>query len=284
MVTSDVAVEPVTPDPPPWDRRTVLRQGWEELAYFHWAYEPDTVQALLPDDVRVDTHDGAAWVGLIPFEMRNVALGPTPPVPVLGSFVEINVRTYVVDARGRRAVWFFSLDVPRTPIVGVARTAFSLPYCWAAAGHEVTAPGDGTGADPHAPGARHRYWLRRRWPRRTSGTRSSMAFTVGDAIADDAVSDFDHFVSARWALLTQRRGQTLRGAVDHPRWPLHDVHDVEISGDVVQAAGLPEPAGEPLARYSPGVQVRVGWLQPAGREPAGADGVAAASPEPQEQP
>ena len=34
-------------------------------------------------------------VGLIPFEMRDVQLGPTPPVLWLGTFIEINVRTYL---------------------------------------------------------------------------------------------------------------------------------------------------------------------------------------------
>jgi uncharacterized protein YqjF (DUF2071 family) len=97
----------------------------------------DDVQRLLPDGLRVDTFDGSAWVGLIPFHMRAVRIGPGPIVPYLGSFVEINVRTYVTDADGHRGVWFFSLDVPRSPIVGVARTAFSLPYCWSAAGHTV---------------------------------------------------------------------------------------------------------------------------------------------------
>ena len=100
----------------------------------------------------IDTFDGQAWIGLIPFEMRRVRLGPTPPVPYLGSFIEINVRTYVVDATGRRAVWFWSLDVPRSMIVGVARTAFALPYCWS----------PGARHSEHEPG-RHRYTMRRRW-------------------------------------------------------------------------------------------------------------------------
>ena len=89
-------------------------------------------------EFRVDTFDGSAWVGLIPFEMRRVRLGASPPVPWLGTFLEINVRTYVVDELGRRAVWFFSLDVPRTAIVAVARAVFSLPYCWATTTHTRT--------------------------------------------------------------------------------------------------------------------------------------------------
>ena len=60
-------LEQISADPPPWERRAVLQQRWSELAYFHWPYEPGTVQRLLPAGVRVDTFDGTAWVGLIPF-------------------------------------------------------------------------------------------------------------------------------------------------------------------------------------------------------------------------
>jgi len=240
-------VEPISPDPPSHHRRAVLRQEWAELAYFHWPYEPDAVQRHLPVGVHVDTFDGAAWVGLIPFEMRNVQLGPMPPVPWLGSFIEVNVRTYVIDASGRRAVWFFSLDVPRAAVVGVARSAFALPYCWASAAHVRD-------------GDRHRYQMTRRWPR-SGGAFADMAFTAAEAIADDDVSGLEHFLSARWALLTQRRTQLLYGEVRHPRWPLHRVGDVQIDQDVIEAAGLASPSGPPHAMYSPGVDVEVAWFQ-----------------------
>jgi uncharacterized protein YqjF (DUF2071 family) len=244
----DTAVEPVTADPPTWRCRTVLRQRWDELAYFHWAYEPADVQRLLPAGVHVDTFDGAAWVGLIPFEMRRVRIGPTPPVPWFGDFIEINVRTYVTDLRGRRAVWFFSLDVPRSAIVAVARSVFALPYCWAGAEHERV-------------GDLHRYRMTRRWPR---GERPSadIAFRVGEPI--DRVGELEHFLTARWALLTARNGRVLHGAVDHPRWPLHHVDEVHIEQDLVQAAGLPAPEGVPHAMCSPGVGVRVARLEAVG--------------------
>lgn len=248
--TPSASVEMISPEPPTWDRRTVMRQRWDELAYFHWSYEPDVVQRLLPDGLIVDTFDDRAWVGLIPFEMRNVQLGPTPPVPFLGSFIEINVRTYVRDRLGRRSVWFFSLDVPRSAIVGVARTVFSLPYCWASTEHTVD-------------GERHRYRMRRRWPRRcdVEPAVADIAFTVGAPIADDDVTDLDHFLSARWALVTTRRATPLYGRVHHERWPLHEVSGVRIEQDVIEAAGLPGPVGEPVARYSPGVGVSVAWFE-----------------------
>ncbi len=205
------------------------------------------MQRRLPPGLTVDTFGGSAWVGLIPFVMRDVKLGPTPPVPWLGTFIEINVRTYVVDSLGRRAVWFFSLDVPRSAIVAVARSVFALPYCWAQATHRCD-------------GDQHRYEMTRRWPR-SSTASADMSFTVGDAIAREDVSDLDHFLTARWALITQRRSSLLYGQVRHPRWPLHHVEDIQIDENVIAAAGLPSPVGPPRALYSPGVDVEIAWFQ-----------------------
>lgn len=251
MSSSDIpSCEPIVPDPPDLTRRSVMSQEWTDLAYFHWRYEPEDVQRLLPDGVTVDTHDGSAWVGLIPFVMRRVKPLHVGPLPWLSTFVEINVRTYVIDPDGRRAVWFFSLDVPRRPVVGVARALFSLPYCSAGTTHEVD-------------GLDRRYTLRRRWPA-PKGAYADMAFTIGDRIAPSEETTLDHFLSARWALLTATRSGALRyGRVHHERWPLHRIDRHEVDQDVVEAAGLPAPAGEVHARYSPGVHVNVSWLETA---------------------
>lgn len=249
----------ITPDPPPFGGRPVLRQRWDDLASFHWRYRPDVVQALLPEGLTVDTFDGDAWVGLIPFHMRAVRVMPGPVVPYLGSFVEINVRTYVIDRFGHRGVWFWSLDVPRSPIVGVARSMFSLPYCWGRARHSVARSADGE--------ERHRYDYRRRWPRPPAGAgapHATLAYTVGERVEDGAVTELDHFVSARWSLFTVRRGRLARGDVDHARWPVHRVHDVHIDSTLVEAAGLPTPDGAPHALASPGVGVQVAWFRVVG--------------------
>src|SRR5262249_21122351 len=71
---------------------------------------------------------GHAWVGVVPFFMREIRARLLPAVPWLSNFLELNVRTYAIDARGRPGVWFYSLDCNRAIPVWWARTFFNLPY------------------------------------------------------------------------------------------------------------------------------------------------------------
>lgn len=89
-----------------------MLQGWEALTFLHWRVDPAVMARRLPADLQVETCDGSAWVGLVPFIM-TVTLPGVPPVPCLSRFCETNVRTYVRDRHGRSGVWFFSLDAAR---------------------------------------------------------------------------------------------------------------------------------------------------------------------------
>lgn len=124
-----------------------MSQTWRRLTFLHWPYPPAVVQPLLPRGLMLDTFDGAAWIGLVPFEIHDLRGIP--------HFPETNVRTYVIGPDGSRAVWFFSLEAGRLAAVLGARAAYHLPYFWAKM--RVTLQ-NGT----------IRYWSRRKWPHRTS--------------------------------------------------------------------------------------------------------------------
>ena len=46
--------------------------------------------------------------------------------------------------------------------------------------------------------------------------------------------------------------------MNSPPWPLHRAEALTVDDGLISAAGLPEPSGEPLVHYSPGVDVRIG--------------------------
>ena len=241
-------------------RVSVMRQQWLDLAYVHWRYEPAEVQALLPPGLQVDTFDGSAWVGLIPFSMRGIGLPHGPAVPYLGSFAEVNVRTYgrVGDRPG---VWFFSLDVDRLLPAVVARLTYRLPYCWGGTSHaRVTSGAAATGGAAAsgavasgAAGDTLRTVVRRRWPERVAD--SSIVVEMGAPIDADPL---DVFLTARWGLYSPGLRGLRYAPVDHEPWPLRTARLVTLDDSLVQAAGLPAPQGDPHVRCSDGVSVRIG--------------------------
>ena len=235
-------------------RRAVMVQRWNDVVFLHWRYDPAMVQRLLPRGVTVDEHDGAAWVGLIPFSMEGLGVPGMAPLPVVGSFSEVNVRTYV-RAGNRRGVWFFSLDVDRRLPALVARSAYHLPYFAGAAVHRRT--------DDLV-----RTRVERRWPTDDGSARTGIvarsAITVRTGGPIDADAPLPRFLTARWGLITSTRrdrdrpGRIRYAPVDHPVWPLHAADVVDLDDGLVAAAGLPHPRTAPHAMWSPGVDVRVG--------------------------
>ena len=234
---NDPAVCPLTV------RRPVMLQRWEMLTFLHWSYEPREVQHLLPGGLTVEPFDGRAYVGLVPFRME-VALPGVPTPPWAGRFAETNVRTYVTDRSGRRGIWFFSLDAARLGAVVTARTTYRLPYFWS----RMSLTRDGQLVS---------YASARRWPgpRRTE---SHLAIRVGPAFDDDELTERDHFLTARWTLFSAASGHLRYADAEHARWPLHRAEVREVRDGLLPAAGLPMPAGEPIAHFSEGVDVRIG--------------------------
>jgi uncharacterized protein YqjF (DUF2071 family) len=104
----------------PW----LMQQDWYDLAFIHWPVDPELLLLHVPKSFQLELFDGAAWIGVVPFEMTAAPHGS--PIPC-SLFPELNVRTYV-RCGDKSGVYFFSLDAASTLAVFGARTAFHLPY------------------------------------------------------------------------------------------------------------------------------------------------------------
>jgi uncharacterized protein len=224
--------------------RAAMVHWWDRLTFLHWRFEPQAVQRLLPDGLTVETMDGSAWVGLVPFFLR-VGLPRVPSVPWLSRFAETNVRTYVRSRDGARGIWFFSLDAARLGAVVTARSTYRLPYFWS----QMTIDHSGSTIT---------YRSRRRWPQ-PSGVRSEAVVEIGEPFRPDELTDLDHFLTARFALFSAPRSGLRHALAAHDPWPLHRANAVRVDDELVAAAGLPRPEDAPLVHYSPSVEVRIGW-------------------------
>lgn len=50
----------------------VMYQEWHHLLFLHWEVPATLLQSLLPPRLTLDTFEGRAWIGLVPFTMKRV--------------------------------------------------------------------------------------------------------------------------------------------------------------------------------------------------------------------
>src|ERR1035437_8672939 len=144
--------------------RWLMTQRWNDLLFAHWPVAAPQIAQLLPDGLQVDTFQGSAWIGVVPFWLDRIKIRGVPTIPGTRSFPDLNLRTYVRDEQtGTPGVYFFSLDASNLLAVGVARSVFHLPYYWAEMRFEQRSE-------------RGPRWMAMRPPRRSARWKSSPTF------------------------------------------------------------------------------------------------------------
>ncbi|TDW31069.1 YqjF family protein [Cryobacterium psychrophilum] len=239
---SDAALDPISSIAPLLAGRASASQRWSHLVFLHWRVDADLVAPLLPAGLVPDEFDGTSWVGLIPFVLDRATVFGSPPIPYFGTFVEVNVRLYAVDAQGRRGVVFVSLEASRLAAVLAARALFSLPYMWSRTRLQVA-----TGV---ASGPQLRYTSRRHGAAVAHSdivVRPGTRRVVGDPLGD--------FLTARWALFTRTRGRTVHLRNRHDPWGLFEADLLRLDDTLLAVAGFPglTDRAPDSVLYSPGV-------------------------------
>lgn len=232
----------------------VMRPGWHHLLFLHWRVRPETLRPLIPSQLEIDTFDGWAYVGLVPFAMSRVRPNwlPTPLSRFSDRFSETNVRTYVrlrdVGAGGEQpGVWFWSLDAANLPAVLAARVWFNLPYFWAQMKLE------------HQSDTIH-YSSRRLWPAPREAGCKVLCRPCGQAEAAQQ-GTLEHFLVERYRLYSQKGSHIFCGRVQHAPYSLQRAQVLSLNENLLQAAGIVRPDQEPLAHYALGVDVEIFPLQ-----------------------
>ncbi|MDF2440931.1 MAG: uncharacterized protein JWN98_1915 [Abditibacteriota bacterium] len=250
----------------------VMRTGWHDLLFLHWRVHPESLRPLIPAELTIDTFEGWAYVGLVPFAMTRVRPNwlPSPLARFSDCFAETNVRTYVRlrrsspydttlhDTTGHDAqpgVWFWSLDAANLPAVVAARAWFKLPYFWAQM--EL--------AHQHAPEQERetiRYSSRRLWPG-PRGAGCKVLYRPDGEIEAAREGTLEHFLVERYRLYSQKGRRVYCGRVQHQPYPLQRAKVLFLQENLLQAAGIAPPHEEPLAHYARRVDVDIFSLQPA---------------------
>jgi hypothetical protein len=217
-----------------------LEMGWRHLLFENWPVDPELMDAHLPASLSADTHDGSAWLSVIPF--TNVAVRPKGiPRPLGVRLPEINVRTYVTRD-GVPSVYFFSLDAQGLASVTGARLFHHLPYYYA---RITLAMNDG----------RIQFESRRRHPGARPGHFEATYWPTGEPF-DAPTEPLAEFLVERYRFYTEAPDGSIRYTdVDHDTWTLYPAAATVETDTLLRADGFARPDGEPVYYYSPGLDV-----------------------------
>ena len=209
----------------PW----VMGQTWDDLLFAHWRVDVETLRAHVPEPLVVEEHDGSAWLGVTPFVVTGLRARGTFPLPLVSSFRELNVRTYVTY-EDKPGIWFFSLDASSAVAVAAARRLYRLPYFNA------------------------RITIERRGRRivyecvRDEGKAFSGSYRGRGAPRSAEAGTLEDFLTERYCLYAHDGRTVYRADIHHRPWPLEEAEG-SIDLNTMPPEGI-EISGEPLLHFS----------------------------------
>jgi uncharacterized protein YqjF (DUF2071 family) len=211
-----------------------MRQHWGKLLFIHWPIDVELLRPLIPGHLTIDSFDGSAWIGLVPFTMWGIRASFLPPIPGTSAFHELNVRTYVTF-NGSPGVWFFSLDAANRLAVWGARTFYHLPY------FNARMALDQTGETIH--------YTSTRSDSRGAPAELKTTWSFGERLLQSSPGSIESFLTERYCLYSEHKGRLYRSQIHHQPWPLQKADIGSYQSSMIESLGLPTPDSEPLLHY-----------------------------------
>lgn len=224
--------------------RWTMKQTWEHFLFAHWPVPVDAIRSFVPEALDIDTWDGQAWIGILPFRIGGIRLKYMPSLPWMRSFPEINVRTYIRSG-GESAIIFLSMDASHPLLVPIAKQWYRLPYHQA----KMRLRADGLGIAVQS----------RRPPASRSEEVFSATYRPFSAPFAARQGTIEHWLMERYIYYCRcaRSGGLYRGEVYHEPWRLQTAEADIVCNTLMRGFGL-ELGTPALLHYSRGTRALIG--------------------------
>ena len=185
----------------------MIAQEWRDVLFLNYKINPSALKKVLHDHLRknlsdsvvnlieVDTFEGWGFLSLVSFRMSGVRFPFTPVLP-FSKLWELNLRTYI-NYKGRKGIYFFTLDTDHHIAKWIARTFFSLPYRYRFLRASIS---------------KNEYFFESPGSFKVSAKKTKTAL---------AIESYHHWLVERYSLFTEEKGKLWRGDVNHRPWKLN---------------------------------------------------------------
>lgn len=205
-----------------------------DALFAHWPFDPGQLRPHVPEPLELDTHDGRAWVSVVPFVLADAGLRYTPDAARL-TFPEVNLRTYV-QLDGQSGLYFFSIDVDSALVARSVRATTRLPV--------YRADARARSHDGHVEFRSER--------RGDPAARFAATYRPDGDVFHAEPGSLDHWLAERRRMYAPEApgSRVLYADISHDRWPLRPADVTVQENTLFEAADLPAPDGDPRFRYS----------------------------------
>jgi uncharacterized protein len=193
-----------------------LRANWENIIMANYVVSPEILRPYVPAGVELDTYENKVYVSLVGFMFKKTKILGVP-IPIFGTFEEINLRFYVIRKEGsdfKRGVVFINETIPYKMVAWVANKLYNEHYTTIPTRHFWHEGVDVKTID-------YQFKVHGAWNK-----ISVEAKKASEPMKKGSLEEFifEHY----WGYTLKKEGITEEYAIQHPSWKVHPVIQSEI--------------------------------------------------------
>ena len=198
---------------------TFLKANWENIIMANYEIDPEILIPFLPKGVTLDLYNGKAYISLVGFMFKKTKLFNVP-IPLLGTFEEINLRFYVQrneDGITKRGVVFINETIPYRIVAWVANKLYKEHYTVVPTKHSITEEAD-------SKKIKFEWLLNKKW-----NSIYVEASNKSQSMKKDTLERFIYEHYFGYTKIDENNTEEYR--LQHPSWKINTVIDTKIDCD-----------------------------------------------------
>lgn len=198
---------------------TFLKSKWQNIIMVNYEIPSSHLLPYLPKGVELDLFHGKAYVSLVGFLFKDCRIFKIP-IPLMGTFEEINLRFYVVRKVGhelRRGVVFINETVPSKLVAWVANKLYKEHYT------SIPTKRDWSFTE-------ERKELMYQWKVQSKWNSIKVnAISQADEMKDGSIEEFifEHY----YGYTKANAARSIEYKINHQRWKINAILDYHVQCD-----------------------------------------------------